>query len=80
VAVESHVAGNIWQVLVEPGQQVNAGDVVMILEAMKMELEVTASESGTVAAISQKAGAQVYAGQRLLIIDTSNETLKETSV
>ncbi|TCS41025.1 urea carboxylase [Reinekea marinisedimentorum] len=79
VAVESHVAGNIWQVLVKPGQQVKAGEVVMILEAMKMELEVTATESGTITAISQQAGAQVHAGQRLMVINTTMQQAKEVS-
>lgn len=70
VAIESHVAGNIWQVLVEPGQRVKAGEVVMVLEAMKMELEVTAHEAGVVSAISQESGSQVHAGQRLIVINT----------
>ncbi len=71
VAIDSHIAGNIWQVLVEPGQAVKAGDVVMILEAMKMELEVTATETGVVSTLCQQPGSQVHAGQRLMIIDCS---------
>ncbi|MDO6513056.1 urea carboxylase [Neptuniibacter sp. 2_MG-2023] len=73
-AVESQVAGNIWQVLVEPGQKVKVGEVVMILEAMKMELEVVASESGVISSISQETGAQVHSGQRLMVINTQVET------
>lgn len=69
VAIESHIAGNIWQVLVEPGQSVKTGDVVMVLEAMKMELEVTAPESGIITTICQQSGSQVHAGQRLMIMD-----------
>lgn len=76
-AVESHVAGNIWQVLVEPGQSVKAGEVIMILEAMKMELEVVAPESGVVSQICQQSGAQVHAGQRLLVLETLESTQKE---
>lgn len=83
VAVESHVAGNIWQVLVEPGQRVKAGEVVMVLEAMKMELEVTAPEAGTVTLVSQESGSQVHAGQRLMVISThinqsENSTAEES--
>ncbi len=74
VAVESHIAGNIWQVLVEPGQSVKAGDVVMVLEAMKMELEVTATESGIINSICQQSGSQVHAGQRLIVIDCSESS------
>lgn len=69
-AIESHVAGNIWQVLVEPGQIVKENEVVMILEAMKMELEVTASVSGVVDSICHDAGAQVHAGEPLLVVNT----------
>ncbi|MGR5177485.1 urea carboxylase [Vibrio parahaemolyticus] len=70
-AIESHVAGNIWQVLVEPGQTVKENDVVMILEAMKMELEVTASVSGVIDTICHEAGAQVHAGEPLLVVNTT---------
>ncbi|MCL9773566.1 urea carboxylase [Vibrio methylphosphonaticus] len=69
-AIESHVAANIWQVLVEPGQHVKENDVVMILEAMKMELEVTASVAGIVDSICHDAGAQVHAGEPLLVVNT----------
>ncbi len=69
-AIESHVAGNIWQVLVEPGQTVKENDVVMILEAMKMELEVTANVSGVVDSICQQAGSQVHAGEPLVVVNT----------
>ncbi|GEA60981.1 urea carboxylase [Vibrio comitans] len=69
-AIESHIAGNIWQVLVEPGQTVKENDVVMILEAMKMELEVTASVSGVIDSICHEAGAQVHAGEPLLVVNT----------
>ncbi|MGF1682118.1 urea carboxylase [Photobacterium minamisatsumaniensis] len=69
-AIESHVAGNIWQVLVEPGQWVKENDVVMILEAMKMELEVVASVSGVIDAICHNEGSQVYAGEPLIVVNT----------
>jgi urea carboxylase len=69
--VESHVAGNVWQVLVEPGQVVEQGQVVMILEAMKMELEVIAASGGVVARLCVESGAQVHAGQTLLVLSSS---------
>ncbi|SER20227.1 urea carboxylase [Amphritea atlantica] len=83
VAIESHVAGNIWQVIVEPGQKVAAGEVVMVLEAMKMELEVTAPEAGVITSVCQASGSQVHAGQRLMVINTlindgQNSTLEES--
>ncbi|MBU2924498.1 urea carboxylase [Colwellia sp. 1_MG-2023] len=67
--VDSHVAGNIWKILVKPGEKVTAGQPLLILEAMKMEIEVVAPAAGTVASLVQKEGAQVHAGQRLLILE-----------
>ncbi|MCV6626410.1 MAG: sodium-extruding oxaloacetate decarboxylase subunit alpha, partial [Cellvibrionaceae bacterium] len=53
------LAGNIFKGLVSPGQQVNEGDTIMILEAMKMETEVSAPKSGTVGSINVKEGDSV---------------------
>jgi len=47
VAIESEVTGNVWKVLVEPGSFVAVGDVLIILESMKMEIPVEASVAGT---------------------------------
>ena len=62
------LAGNIFKVLVSPGQQVNEGDTLIILEAMKMETEVSASKSGTVGAVNVKEGDSVAVGDLLLTI------------
>jgi urea carboxylase len=72
-AIESHVAGNIWQVLIKPGDIVEQGQVVMILEAMKMELEVISTVDGVVESIAQLAGTQVHAGQTLIIVNCHDE-------
>ena len=68
VAIDSHVAGNLWQWKVKEGDHVNAGDVVCILESMKMEIDVTAPESGTIMSLNRQQGQQVNAGQPLLIL------------
>ena len=62
------LAGNIFKVLVSPGQQVAAGEVVMILEAMKMETEVRAVNAGVVGQVSVKEGDSVTVGQTLLTL------------
>jgi urea carboxylase len=67
-AVLSHVSANVWQVLVETGAVVAAGDQLLILEAMKMEIPVVAEEPGVVAAVYCQPGQTVVAGQRLLAI------------
>ncbi len=62
------MAGNIVRIAVAPGDTVNDGDVVIILEAMKMETEIRCSESGTVAHIFVKEGESVPASAPLLQI------------
>ena len=66
--VPSPLAGNIFRVLVSPGQQVEEGDTVMILEAMKMETEISAPKSGVVGSINVKEGDSVQVGQSLLTL------------
>jgi oxaloacetate decarboxylase alpha subunit len=64
--VPAPLAGNIFKVDVTAGQTVNSGDVIMILEAMKMETEVRSPESGTVQAVLVKEGDAVQVGDILL--------------
>lgn len=60
------LSGNIWKVMVLPHQKINEGDVLVILEAMKMETEIKAARSGIVASVSIKEGDAVTVGQTLL--------------
>ena len=64
--IPAPLAGNIWKVLVSPNQQINEGDTLVILEAMKMETEVKAARSGTVVAVNVIEGDQVSAGQAII--------------
>ena len=64
--VPAPLSGNIWKVLVSLNQQVNEGDTLVILEAMKMETEIKAAHSGVVANINVKEGDSVAVGQVLL--------------
>ncbi|MFU2080475.1 sodium-extruding oxaloacetate decarboxylase subunit alpha [Avibacterium endocarditidis] len=66
--VTAPMAGTIWKVVATEGQQVAEGDVLLILEAMKMETEIRASQAGTVQNISVKAGDAVAVGDTLLTI------------
>lgn len=67
--VESPVAGNIWKLKVAEGDTVQEGDVVAVLESMKMEIEITAPETGKVLAITRQEGQQVNAGQAVMVLD-----------
>ncbi len=60
------LSGNIWKVMVSMNQKVNEGDVLVILEAMKMETEIKAARSGVVTEISVKEGDTVKVGQTLV--------------
>ena len=62
------LAGNIFKVLVKPGQLVQEGDLVIILEAMKMETEIRAFKAGTVSGVNVKVGDAVSVGDSLLTI------------
>ena len=58
----------IFKVLVAPGDQVQEGDLVIILEAMKMETEVRAFKAGTIGSVKVKVGDAVAVGDTLLTI------------
>jgi len=62
------LAGNIFKVKVATGQQVQEGEVIVILEAMKMETEIRAANTGTVSAVTVKEGDAVKVGDQLMII------------
>ena len=67
-AVKSPMPGNILKILVTQGQQVKEGDVLIILEAMKMENEIVATKSGSVAQILVTKGQVVETGSPLIVI------------
>jgi acetyl-CoA/propionyl-CoA carboxylase biotin carboxyl carrier protein len=67
-ALPSPLQGNVWKVLVEPGQAVEEGQIITIIEAMKMENEITAHKSGTIAELPIKEGGAVAAGDVLAVI------------
>jgi oxaloacetate decarboxylase alpha subunit len=62
------LAGNIFKLKVAQGQRVQSGDVVLLLEAMKMETEVRAPVAGVVAEIRVKEGDSVHVGDPLLVL------------
>ncbi|EAT6819628.1 sodium-extruding oxaloacetate decarboxylase subunit alpha [Salmonella enterica] len=64
--VSAPLAGNIWKVIAAEGQTVAEGDVLLILEAMKMETEIRAAQAGTVRGIAVKAGDAVAVGDTLM--------------
>lgn len=69
VAIESPVAGNVWKMLVKPGDEIKEGQPMVVLESMKMEFEIVAPHDGRVYAVSREEGSQVNAGQPLLVLE-----------
>jgi len=68
-SVESPMPGTILSISVSEGDSVSNGDVLLVLEAMKMENEITSEVDGTVASINVKNGAAVDAGEVLVVIE-----------
>ncbi len=68
-AVTAQIAGRIVRVNVKPGDTVKAGDVLLILEAMKMENEIKAPKDGTVREVLVTEGARVAEGDPLVVLD-----------
>ena len=66
--VTAPLAGNIWKVHAVPGQAVQEGDVLLILEAMKMETEIRAHSAGTIGSVTVKEGDSVSVGDTLLTL------------
>ena len=69
LSVDSHIAGNLWQVQVDVGARVAAGDVLVILESMKMEIPLLAPSAGVVREVRVQPGSAVRAGQRVVVLD-----------
>jgi len=67
--VAAHVAGNLWQVKVNVGDTIKEGDVLVMIESMKMEIAVTANCSGKVSQVLCSAGGAVAAGQALIVLE-----------
>ena len=67
--VDSPMPGNILKVSVTPGQTVKEGDILVILEAMKMENEIVAPKNGTVTQVLVSKGAVVETGAPLVVIN-----------
>lgn len=67
--IKSPMAGNIWKVLKQQGDSVHEGDVLLILEAMKMENEICAPTTGVVTSMNAIEGSAVTAGALLCQLD-----------
>jgi acetyl-CoA carboxylase biotin carboxyl carrier protein len=66
--LKAEVTGSVWKIVTAPGQALAAGDTVMILESMKMEIPVIAEDGGTVVEIRVAEGTSVAEGQVVAVV------------
>jgi len=67
--VPAHITGTVWKIEVKVGQQVAAGDTLVILESMKMEIPVVTEQPGVVRELYVGPGDTVQEGDRIALID-----------
>lgn len=67
--IKAHITGTIWKIKVAAGEKVEEGDVLVIIESMKMEMPIEAEDPGTVRELRAKEGQPVNEGDVLLVID-----------
>ena len=69
IAVASHVAGTIWAIAVTEGQIVHAGETLLVIESMKMEIPIAAPETGRIVRLSCRESSSIQPGTRLLVLE-----------
>jgi biotin carboxyl carrier protein len=67
--IRAEMVANVWQVVVAEGQQVGAGDTLVILESMKMEIPVLAEDPGRLSKLNVAVGDVVQEGDLIAVID-----------
>ncbi|WP_370628243.1 biotin/lipoyl-binding carrier protein [Bordetella sp. BOR01] len=70
INVVAEVTGTVWKIEARPGAAVQADDVIILVESMKMEIPVLAIDAGSVAEILVKEGEAVQEGQTVAVIAT----------
>lgn len=68
IEARTEVAGSVWKILAEVGQRIEAGDTIMLIESMKMEIPVTADATGTLTRILVEEKAAVAEGQLVAVL------------
>jgi pyruvate carboxylase subunit B len=69
VEIHSQKPGNVWKILKNPGDTIAEGEVIMILEAMKMEIDIAAPQAGTIKSINVNVNDAVADGQLLATME-----------
>jgi acetyl-CoA carboxylase biotin carboxyl carrier protein len=69
VQVEAHITGTVFRIETSVGAQVSAGDLLVVIESMKMEMPVEAPRSGRISAIRVQEGQSVEEGDVLVVLE-----------
>ena len=67
--LRAELVGTVWKIVKQPGERLAAGDPVLILESMKMEIPVVAPSAGVVREVRVQEGAMVQEGDVVAILD-----------
>ena len=68
IDIKALLPGNVWKIVANPGQSVNEGDVILILESMKMEIDVIAPKGGVIKSINVATNDKVVEGQIVAVL------------
>ena len=68
IEIKALLPGNVWKIVANPGQSVNEGDVILILESMKMEIDVVAPKGGVIKSINVATNDKVVEGQTVAVL------------
>jgi len=69
IEIKSEITGTVWQIKARPGDKIESGDTLIVIESMKMEIPVITEDGGTVTEILVKPKDPVAEGQVVAIID-----------
>ncbi len=67
--VKAHITGVVFQVVAKPGDRVGAGEPIIVLESMKMEIPVEAPRAGTVTEVRAREGDTVQEGETVALLE-----------
>jgi biotin carboxyl carrier protein len=67
--LRAELVGTVWKIVKQPGERLAAGDAVLILESMKMEIPVVAPSAGVVREVRVHEGAMVQEGEVVAVLD-----------
>lgn len=70
VSMKAAVSGTVWKLLKKPGDQVSAGEAILIMESMKMEIPLEAPNDATVLEIQVADGERVKEGEVVVVLKT----------